>query len=100
MHNNYKLNNNILKPFIRRNILLTDPNKKIKHLILYNKFKASNLVINNNTIGVLQKKKKKKTHVKFQFKCLLGGYFSDNKNIYVGLISITSVREKSLSFYY
>ena len=52
---NYELDENILKTLIKRNILPTDPNKKIKLIIYYNKFKTSNLVINNNSspsIGV------------------------------------------------
>ena len=34
---------------IHKNILPTDPNKKIKLIIYYNKFKTSNLVIRNNS---------------------------------------------------
>ena len=49
MHYNYELNENILKTLIQRNILPTDPNKKIKPIIYYNKFKTSNLVIKNNS---------------------------------------------------
>ena len=46
----------ILKTLVHKNILPTDPNKKIKLIIYYNKFKTSNLVIRNNSspsIGVL-----------------------------------------------
>ena len=46
MHYNYKLDENILKTMIKRNILPTDPNEKMKLIIYYNKFKTSNLVIN------------------------------------------------------
>ena len=79
MHYNYKSDEKILKTLIHRNILPTEPNKKIK-LIYYNKFKTSNLVIRNNSsplIGVLQK-----TNIIYQFKCPLGDCISDN--IYVG----------------
>ena len=58
MHYNYKSDEKILKTLIHRNTLPTDPNKKIKLIIYYNKFKTSNLVIRNNSsplIGVLQK---------------------------------------------
>ena len=86
MHYNYKSDEKILKTLIHRNILSTDPNKKIKLIIYYNKFKSSNLVIRNNSsllIGVLQK-----TNVIYQFKCPLGDCISDNNNnIYVGLTS-------------
>ena len=60
MHYNYKSDEKILKTLIHKNILPTDPNKKIKLIIYYNKFKTSNLVIRNNSspsIGVLQKPK-------------------------------------------
>ena len=36
MHYNYKSNENILKILIQKNMLLTDPDKKIK-LIIYDK---------------------------------------------------------------
>ena len=74
MHYSYKLDENILKTLIQRNILPTDPNKKIKLIIYYNKFKTSNLVLKNNSspsIGVLQK-----NNVIYQFKCHLGEYIS------------------------
>ena len=67
------------KTLIQRNILPIDPNKKIKLIIYYDKFKTSNLVINNNSsllIGVLQK-----TNVIYQFKSPLGDYISENNNI-------------------
>ena len=40
---NYKSDEKILKTLIHRNILPTDPNKKI--IIYYNKFQISNLII-------------------------------------------------------
>ena len=87
MHYNYKSDEKIMKTLIHKNILPTDPNKKIKLIIYYNKFKTSNLVIRNNSsplIGVLQK-----TNVIYKFKCPLGDCISDNNNIYVGLTSTT-----------
>ena len=87
MHYNYKSDEKILKTLIHKNILPTDPNKKIKLIIYYNKFKTSNLVIRNNSspsIGVLQK-----TNVIYKFKGPLGDCISDNDNIYVGLTSTT-----------
>ena len=60
MRYNYKSDEKIWKTVIHRNILPTEPNKKIKLIIYYNKSKTSNLVIKNNSspsIGVLQKKK-------------------------------------------
>ena len=94
MHYNYKSNEKILKTLIHKNILPTDPNKKIKLVIYYNKFKTSNLVIRNNSsplIGVLQK-----TNVIYKFKCPLGDCISDNNNIYVGLTSTTLSRRLTM----
>ena len=96
MHNNYKSDEKIFKTLIHRNILPTDPNKEIKLIIYYNKFKTSNLVIKNNSppsIGVLQK-----TNVIYQFKCPLGDCISENNNIYVGLTSTTQSRRLTIHF--
>ena len=49
MHYNFKSDEKILKILIHRNILPTDPNDKMKLIIYYNKFEASNLVIKNNS---------------------------------------------------
>ena len=65
-------------------ILPTDLNKKIKHIIYFNKFKTSNLVIRNNSspaIGVLQK-----TNVIYKFKRPLGDCISDNKSNFRGYL--------------
>ena len=86
MHYNYKSDEKIMKTLIHKNILPTDPNKKIKLIIYYNKFKTSNLVIRNNSspsIGVLQK-----TNVIYKFKCPLGDCISDNNNIYESMFSL------------
>ena len=48
MHYNSKSDEKILKTLIHKNIIPTDPNKKIKLIIYYNYFKTSNLVIRNN----------------------------------------------------
>ena len=60
MHYNYKLDENILKTLIQRNILTTDPNKLI---IYYNKFKTSNLVINNNSSPLIAVSQKNKCYI-------------------------------------
>ena len=94
---NYKSDEKILKTLIHRDILPTDPNKKIKLIIYYNKFKTSNLVIKNNSspsIGVLQK-----TNVIYQFKCPLGDCISDNNNIYVCLTSTTLSRRLTMHLF-
>ena len=67
--------------------------KKIKLIIYYDKFKTSNLVINNNSsasIVVLQK-----TNVIYQSKCPLGDCISEN-NIYVSLTLITLLRRLAM----
>ena len=46
---NFKLDEDILKTLILRNIFPTDPNEKIKLIIYYKKFKTSNLVISSNS---------------------------------------------------
>ena len=90
MQKSYKLEEYILKTLIQRKILPTDPNKKIKHIIYYYQLKTSNLVIVNNSsplIGILQK-----SNDICQFKCPFGDCISENKNIFVGLISTTLSR--------
>ena len=74
MHYNYKSDEKILKTLIHKNIIPTDPNKIIKLVIYYNKFKTSNLVIRNN----------------------LGDCISDNNNIYVGLTLTTLSRRLTM----
>ena len=93
MHYNYKSDEKVSKTLIYRNILPTDPNKKIKLIIYYDKFKTPNLVIKNNSspIGVLQK-----TNVIYQFKCPLEDCFSGNNNIYIGLTSTTLSRRLTM----
>ena len=94
MHYNYKLGENILKTLIKRNILPTDYREKKKIIIYYNKFKISDLVINNNSstsIGVLLK-----INVIYQFKCTLEDCISENNCIYVGLTSTTQSRRLTM----
>ena len=70
---------------------------KINLIIHYNKFKTSNLVINNNSsssIGVLQK-----ANVKYQFECRLEDCISEN-NIYVGLTSTTLSRRITMHLFW
>ena len=94
MHYNYKSDEKILKTLIHRNILSTDPYKKIKLIIHHNNFENSNLVIRNNSSpspGVLQKNK-----VIYKYECPLGDCISDNNNIYVGLTSTTLSRRLTM----
>ena len=79
---------------IQRNILPTDPNKKIKLIIYYNKFKICNLVIKNNSSSSIEILPK--TNIIYQFKCPLGDCISENNNIYVGLTSTTLSRRLTM----
>ena len=53
LHNNYKLDEDILKTLIKRDILPLILIKNIEVVIHYNKFKTPNLVINNNNSSPL-----------------------------------------------
>ena len=86
MHYNYELDENILKTLIKRHMLPTDLNEKIKLIIFNNKFKTPNKN-SYHSIRIL-----KKTNVIYQFKCSLGDSISEKNNIYVGLISTTLSR--------
>ena len=55
---NHKLDENILKTLIQRNILPTGPNKKMKLIIYNDKFKTSHFPIKNNSLTQLEFKKK------------------------------------------
>ena len=80
MHYNNKLDENISKTLIQRNI---HPLILIKKLIIYyNKFKTTNLGISNTRLESF-----KKTNVMYQFKCPLGDCISENNNTYVDLTS-------------
>ena len=47
-HSNYKIDEHILKNVIQKNVLPTDPTKKVRLIIYYNKLKTSNQIIFNN----------------------------------------------------
>ena len=98
MHYNYKSNEKILKTLIHRNIFPTDPNKKIRLIIHYNKFKTSNLVIRNNSsplIGVLQKKKTT-LYINFNVLWEIVSLIIIIIIIYVGLTSTTLSRRLTM----
>ena len=60
----------IYKNLYPKNVLLTDPTKKIGLLIYNNKFKTSNLNISNNSFPSTELLDR--TNVVYMFKCLLG----------------------------
>ena len=43
------IDEHILKNLIENNVLPTDPTKKVRLIIYYNKFKTSNLIISSNS---------------------------------------------------
>ena len=94
-HSNYKIDEHILKKLIQKNVLLTDPTKKIKLIIYYNKLKTSNLIISYNTSpssDLLDR-----TNIVYMFKCPLGDCVSKKKNnVYVGLTTTTLSRRLTM----
>ena len=83
MHYNYKLDENILKTLIQRNILPTDPNEKLKLIIYNDKFKTSSLVLIIISPSWLEFWRKQMLFVGFR-DCV-----SEGNNIYVCLTSTT-----------
>ena len=59
----------IEKPY-PKNVLLTYPTEKVRHIIYYNKFKTSNLSISNNTPR--SSKLLDETNIVYMFKCPVG----------------------------
>ena len=63
-HSNYKIDEHIFKKKnILENVFLTDPTKKVRLIIYYNKFKASNLIISEFL---------ERTNILYMFKCPMG----------------------------
>ena len=48
-HSNYEIVEHILKNLIKKNILPTNPSKKVRLIIYDDKFQTSNLIISNNS---------------------------------------------------
>ena len=79
----------IKNPF-PKNVLLTDPTKKVRIIIYDTKFKTSNLIISNDSTSSTELIDR--TNVLYMFKCLLGYCVSNKNNMYLGLISTTLSR--------
>ena len=75
-----------LKSLIPKNVFPTDPTKKIRLIIYYNKFKTSNLIISNNSSPSTEFLDG--TNIVYMFKCLLEDCVSNENNMYVGLTTI------------
>ena len=95
-HTNYKIDKHILKNLIQKNVLPTDPTKKIRLIIYYNKCKTSNLIISNNTSPSTELLDM--TNVLYMFKCPLGDCVSKENNVYVGLTTTTLSRQLTMHF--
>ena len=78
IHPNFRWDEKILKNIIHRYISSTD-NNKVRFIIYYKKFKTLDLVVNNNSFP--PKKIMEKNNVIYQFKCPLGEFISDKKNL-------------------
>ena len=88
-HSNYKIDEHILKNLIQKNVLPTDPTKKIR-LIYYNKFKTFILIVSNNSSPSTELLDK--TKVIYMFKCPMGDCVSYKNNTYFGLTTTTLSR--------
>ena len=88
-HSNYKIDGHILKNLIQKNVLPTDPTKKVRLIIYYNKFKTSNLIISNNLSPSTELLDR--TNGIYMFKCPLRDCVS-KENMYVGLTTTTLSR--------
>ena len=94
-HSNYKIDEHILKKLIPKNILPTNPTKKVSFIIYYNKFKTTNLIISNNSphppLELLDR-----TNVVYMLKCPLGDCVSNGNDKYVGLTTTTLSRRLTM----
>ena len=84
----------MLKTLIQKNVLSTDPTKKVRLIIYYNKFKTSNLIISNNTS--LSTELLDRTNIRYVFKCHLGDCLSKENNANVGLTTTTLSRRLTM----
>ena len=92
MHPNYQKDERALTQIIRRYITPTDPNKHLRFIIYYKKFKTSNLVISNNSSP--QTTPLQKTNVVYRFTCPLEDCISKDKEStsYIGYTTTTLSR--------
>ena len=92
---NKKIDELILKKHYPKTVLPTDPTKKIRLIIYYNKFKTFNLIISNNSAPFTESLDM--TTDIYMFKCPLGDC-SNKNNTYVGLTISTLSRRLTLHF--
>ena len=95
-HSNYKIDEYILKKSYPKKCLPTDPTKKVKLIIYYNKFKTSNLIISNNTSPSTELLDR--TNVVYMFKCPLGDCVFKENSAYIGLTTASLSRRLTMHF--
>ena len=76
-----------------KNVFPTDPTKKVRLTIYYNKFKTSNLIISNNTSPFMELLDRTNEYL---FKCPLGDCVFKGNNTYFGLTTTTLSRHLSM----
>ena len=93
-HINYKIDENILKNLIHKNVLPIDPIKKVRLIIYFKKFKTSNLIISNSTspsTALLDR-----TNIGYFIKCSLGECVSQENSAYVVFTTTTPFRRLTM----
>ena len=85
------------KNLIQKNVLPTDPTKRVWLIIYYNKFKTSNVIISNNTS--LSTELLDRTNVLNMFKCPLGDCVFKENSAYIGLTTATLSRRLTMHLY-
>ena len=96
MHKNYKVDEQVISNVIHRHIKPTEPQKQIKFIIYYTKFKISNIIVKNNKLQPLTQ-----TNVVYKFTCLFRECFSDN-NItpYTYIRHTTTTLSRRFTYYF
>ena len=93
MHPNFQKDESAITKIIRRYITTTDPEKKLRFIIYYRKFRTTNLIIKNNSSP--KPKSLQETSVIYQFICPMGICNPLNKEqngTYIGLTTTTLSR--------
>ena len=93
MHKNYKLHKQVITNILQRHIKPTEPQKQIKLIIYYTKFKTPNLIVKNNTNP--PQTHLTQTNVLYEFTCPFWESFLENNitpNIYICHTTTTLTR--------
>ena len=101
MHKNYKINVQVITNIIYRRIKPTEPQKQIKFIIYYSKFKKSNLIVKKRTNS--PKTLLNQTNVAYKFTCQFRECLSENNitaNAYINHTTTTLSRRLTHQFSY